>query len=675
MRKKIARMAAGTLCLALTVGAVGCGNANGETKTVQEATEQESTNQESIVQENTEKENAEVAGTVAKISDNGKSITDFDEFVNGEWKADQEKKNIGSVYIHDEEGKIVYDRTLEILNDTDLDSLSQDTGLYKVVSIYKRLLDTSDSDKRFETARRHLEPIEKVKTLDDLYALYADEQYSAYNTVLKFTVKADPNGYNTYFFDPRSYTGSLEYHYNLVTGEQSDNTLEARNEFLAFMKGLGYSEDRTKEILENSLIIGKMIDEYLSGVGNDLDYYEKKDLDESGVTVPVIDIYANLNSLWKKRRLAAGDNFTDFLNKTYQEENALALRDYYIFSVVSAFINVSGDKVLMAESGIEYSQIVSSVFMQIATDVLCREYQNRYFEKDTLDNAKAMAEEVKDAMRELISESEWLSPHGKELAKHKLMTMHECYGVNGAANDFEDVTLTDDVAEDYISLLVSNRKFNRSQVSFEDDKREIIDADLFEVNGRFFDKYNGFYITNALLGAKKFEGDEAYEEKLAFFGEVIAHEIAHSFDPEGIEFNWKGYVDSWLTDDEAASYAEIISKIESSCDGMETEYGYKIDGGLVSSEVFADIFAMECCLRILENKENPDYDLFFRTYAREHARYYDAQGAETAVKDEHLPSKQRINYCLGQFDKFYEVYDIDEASPYYVPIEKRIHVF
>ena len=118
-----------------------------------------------------------------------------------------------------------------------------------------------------------------------------------------------------------------------------------------------------------------------------------------------------------------------------------------------------------------------------------------------------------------------------------------------------------------------------------------------------------------------------------------------------------------------------MDKIAAFFDGMEVEYGLTLDGDRVKAESFADLMAMECCLRILADKEDADYDLFFRSYARYTAVYYTEDGIKEIVKnDTHLPGKQRINYILGQFDKFYETYEIDENSPYFVPVEKRLPV-
>ncbi|MBR3517459.1 MAG: hypothetical protein IKO10_14235 [Lachnospiraceae bacterium] len=54
---------------------------------------------------------------------------------------------------------------------------------------------------------------------------------------------------------------------------------------------------------------------------------------------------------------------------------------------------------------------------------------------------------------------------------------------------------------------------------------------------------------------------------------------------------------------------------------------------------------------------------------------YTAEGLETALKDTHLPFTIRTNCIPAQFDEFYETYDVDPDSPYYVPEEKRLDIF
>ena len=84
---------------------------------------------------------------------------------------------------------------------------------------------------------------------------------------------------------------------------------------------------------------------------------------------------------------------------------------------------------------------------------------------------------------------------------------------------------------------------------------------------------------------------------------------------------------------------------------------------------------MRVCLNLLAKQEDPDYDLFFRKWAERRAFYLSEEDMDNALTDKHLIGKFRINYVLGQFDIFYETYDIDENSPYYVPEGKRLTTY
>jgi predicted metalloendopeptidase len=163
-----------------------------------------------------------------------------------------------------------------------------------------------------------------------------------------------------------------------------------------------------------------------------------------------------------------------------------------------------------------------------------------------------------------------------------------------------------------------------------------------------------------------------FEECIGYIGFLIAHEMAHAYDSVGIMYDHRGCYSLWMNEDESEAYSAELQRIVNFFDGKETAYNQKIDGKLIEDETFADILAMKCCLRILQERENPDYDLFFKTLAKLNAYYYTEDGIQKAVADTHLPSKERINYVFGQFDEFYETYDIDESSPYYVPKEERL---
>ncbi len=48
---------------------------------------------------------------------------------------------------------------------------------------------------------------------------------------------------------------------------------------------------------------------------------------------------------------------------------------------------------------------------------------------------------------------------------------------------------------------------------------------------------------------------------------------------------------------------------------------------------------------------------------------------DSVFADPHLPGKLRVNCIPAQFDIFYEIYDIDESSTFYVPADKRLKTY
>ncbi len=610
----------------------------------------------------------------AQISDDGNTIADFDELVNGQWK-EQKKQNSdsGDAYWWDEQEE--FDKAIrDILDNIDLNEISEDSDLYKAVSIYRRILDTGDYDQRIDSAKEHLQPIENIKSLEDIYKLYQTEEYMMFSQAFKFTVSADHNGYHAVWFEPNSMMGDMDYFKSLFSEDNPNDS--AKKEFLSLMEKLGYSEERTIEIFDNASVVGEMIDDYWKApVTNDIVYFDSATLEKENVSVPVIDILGSLEALEKNKDFIAKDNFSDLLNTLYQEDNVEAIRDHMLLGSITRLFTLYGEDVLKALYGIEYSDQACKAIKTYAPDAINKAYSEQYLADFDEQRSLDMVEDIKNSYRDIIDNTEWLGTHGKELAKHKILTMRISLGKNEIENDLSDINLTGNLVDDYISLLVSKERFERGQIKKEDENRQIFNANLFEVNAYFIPAYNALYVSSGVLVNLYCSKNASFEEMLGYYGMLIAHEYAHSYDPTGINYDWRGWWKPWMTEDEESAYTGNQQKITDFFDGLEVEYGRKIDGELIKNETFADLMAMRCCLKILEQKENPDYDLFFRTYARKNACYITEQDIDRAMADTHLIGKARVNFILGQFDKFYEVYDIDENSPYYVPKEKRLSVF
>ena len=83
-----------------------------------------------------------------------------------------------------------------------------------------------------------------------------------------------------------------------------------------------------------------------------------------------------------------------------------------------------------------------------------------------------------------------------------------------------------------------------------------------------------------------------------------------------------------------------------------------------------------CALEVLKKQASPNYDEFFRAYAKAWLRSTSRKNTEAmAESDEHSPSILRVNRVVCNFQEFYDTYGIKEGDGMYVPPEERIQIW
>ena len=667
MKNKIFQRISHKLALFLSVTLLaGCGNAQqggDPTPTAVQVSENAATPTEAP-------EPTEAAP--AKINDDGRPIADYYEYVNGDWLKEQEGKEQRNGWREDKQQ--IYDRVKDILENTDITSLSEEDGLYRLIMLYREITDTEDAAQRIGSIRAYLKPISAVTGLNDLYKLYADPRYSVYNYLLRFEVMPDDYGYNEQEFSPLRYSDTL-LDMQLVISEGKD-TVE-REQFLAYADALGFSEQRTLEMISNAMKIAELIDGYYDdeNVESGLFFADAEDLDAQGVTVPVIEILEQQKALARSKDFLAQSNVYDTLKKLYVPENVPALKDFYLICALNAMHAVSAFSTEGEAPDIDLSDFVTSMYMNYAVDLMAREYMKRYMGDGVYESAEALVDELRKEVFERVKGSDWLGKESQSAVTGKFVSMSCFLGNNGHVNEFKDLQITGDSVEDLLSFGIACRKFRNLQLFYEDESRVPFNMDSININAYYNPAFNAYVVGAGVLCDPHCAADAPYEERLGYLGALVAHEMGHGVDPKGIVYDREGYYEPWLSEDEQKEYDGRIQKIIEYFDGMEIEYGRKLDGELVKEESFADLFSIKLCLQLLEKREDADYDLFFRAFAEYHRQYVTEANVDGIAADEHLPGRQRINCILAQFDKFYEVYEIDESSPYYVPAEERLKAF
>lgn len=609
---------------------------------------------------------AEILG---KIDDNGKPIYDFDEFVNGEWRS----KYVGSdshLSTENEMYDLYFSRMKDILVTTDLSTLDEESGLFKVITLYNEMCDISDASDRMETIRKYYNCIEQVNSLGDLYSLLSSDIYTNNDYVFRFEVIPNYYGLNSLYYQPKRLTEFVNS-LKTVLDDPNDDQGEL---YRTFFQDLGYSEERVEEIINNGLKIGALVDSYLDDLSEWYVYWDAEILSESGVDVPVFSILNGIQNLENSNYFYADEDLPKFLNEVYTSENLDALKDCLLIGSTWVMF-YSGCEQYFEDDIYDTSDDYVHFLLYYAPDVMSVEYMKRYGSDDLLKDINSLILDIKKAEISIVSDSEWLEDSTKECIKQKMSRMTQYIGENGHKFLLGDFAFTGDTILDLIELKSLYCSFERGQLVFEGSNRAPFGNGIIDANAIYSPRYNSLVVYPPYICDPLYTESDTYEERLAILGFILAHEIGHSIDRSGIEFDWEGLNESFLSDSEIEAYNSMMQSVSDYLDGLKCEYDKPIPGDTKLNETVADLIAMETCLRVLADREEADYDLFFRTYARMKREYYPEDSFDIYLNDTHLTSKPRINFILAQFDEFYETYDIDESSPYFVPEDQRLRIF
>ena len=207
-------------------------------------------------------------------------------------------------------------------------------------------------------------------------------------------------------------------------------------------------------------------------------------------------------------------------------------------------------------------------------------------------------------------------------------------------------------------------------------KRDELNIDALDTNLYYAASGNVVIVCAGMINDEIQNDSIKYEEILGIIGSGIAHEFGHAIDANGCEFDENGLLKSWWKSSDYNKFMKEVNDVKKYYDGMQTEVNVKINGELVKSEAMADLTAVSCCLELLKKYEGADYKLFFESFAKQYREISTKEyKSYLAMVDTHLPSKERVNNILNQFQEFYDTYNIEKGCKLYVSPEDRINIF
>ena len=306
-------------------------------------------------------------------------------------------------------------------------------------------------------------------------------------------------------------------------------------------------------------------------------------------------------------------------------------------------------------------------------------YVERYFPAESKAEVEKMVRMMIEAFKTRISRLDWMEESTKQEAMKKLDNITVLIGYPDQW-DFNnaDIKSVADGGSYFANVSASEAdKWQKAVQGLDEpvNPRRFPMA-AFTVNAAASRNTNTLIFPAGILQAPFYDKNASFEANLGAIGSTIAHEITHMFDDGGAQYDATGTVRNWWADSDYTHFQTLCKKAEHFYDGYEAAPGIPANGKETLSENISDIGGVACGLEVLSTMENPDYDAFFRSFARQWLR---AGSYETlaglAQSDVHAPNILRTNRVLSNFQEFFDTYGIQPGDGMYVAPEDRIVIW
>lgn len=271
-------------------------------------------------------------------------------------------------------------------------------------------------------------------------------------------------------------------------------------------------------------------------------------------------------------------------------------------------------------------------------------------------------EELREAMRERIQASEWMSGESKQKCMRKLDNLAMGRIVPPGGN-FDCTELLARLREcdslmDAAALCIRLQK--RCMMRFAGEPLDRTNPYVNNTKGILSD--NGQYeppLNIFNIGAPALNGVlcdfSSRETVFGTLGMHIAHELSHGYNLLGARRDVTG-TEPLFTEADYKYFEGKATEIAAQLSKMECGNGVHVQGDQVIYEAMADLGGMTLLLDLVRQEKEFDYDAFFRAFAGLYFAYKQGDDYHPTVDgrvDPHPPHYVRINFTLAHFDEFY----------------------
>jgi putative endopeptidase len=316
-------------------------------------------------------------------------------------------------------------------------------------------------------------------------------------------------------------------------------------------------------------------------------------------------------------------------------------------------------------------------------DAVGQLYVEKYFPSSSKAAAQAMVENIKAAFGRRIDALTWMSPATREKAKAKVGTLYVGVGYPDHWRSYAGLEIRrDDALGNAQRAEVFDYRWSLAKLDQPVDKHEWWMTPQ-TVNALNLPLQNAMNFPAAILNPPFFFPDGDPVRNYGAIGTVIGHEISHSFDDQGAQFDADGRLANWWTPEDLAHFREVAARLVAQYDAYEPLPGLHVNGKLTLSENIADVAGVAASYDGYRSAypKAPELDgfsgdqRFFIGFGQAWRSKERPEALRSQlITDGHAPGQFRAD-AVRNSDAWYAAFDVKPGQKLYLAPEARIRVW
>lgn len=379
---------------------------------------------------------------------------------------------------------------------------------------------------------------------------------------------------------------------------------------------------------------------------------------------------------------------------------SIPINDWKIYLRASSISNYAGllSKPFV-DAAFEFNKVLSGQAVQKSRDeimagnvdqslgqALGQLYVKKYFSEAAKKRALELVNNLEQALAARIDKLDWMSDSTKQKAKEKLFAMTKKIRYPDKWRDYSHVTIVKGkYFQNVVSAASGDYQYDLAKLNKPVDRTEWFTTPS-TVTAYNNPSANEIVFPAAILQPPYFDNNADDALNYGGIGMVIGHEMTHTFDDQGAQFDKYGNVKDWWTKEDYTKFKAKTQQVVDLYNTFTVLDTVHVKGAMTLGENTADIggvsIAYDAFKMTKEGHDTTKVDGFTpdQRFFISIARIWRVKMKDQFLRywmnnNPHSPPIWRVNGPLMNTTPFYKAFNVQPGDSMYLPEKDRIHIW